>query len=159
MIDAMLPLSGVLGSALCGCAIGWVLGRRRIGGYVTTVPDRSQVCDLLGKTPDERRRVQDVKAVLEQLRHVSRVRGHRAGDAEAAFDQMRCVLSEVLSDIASSPSVRDAEAGRLLLDYYIKRVGSHQVVMERLYLSRPTFYRRLKHGLNLVAQRLEEPAA
>ena len=43
----------------------------------------------------------------------------------------------------------------MLQDYYVKRVGSHEVVMERLYLSRPTYYRRLHHGFQLVAQRLD----
>ena len=51
---------------------------------------------------------------------------------------------------------RDAECGRVLLDYYVRRVGSHEVVMERLYLTRPTYYRRLHHGFLLVANRLDE---
>jgi hypothetical protein len=38
----------------------------------------------------------------------------------------------------------------------VKRVGSHEVVMERLHLSRPTFYRRLHRGLVLTAKRLDE---
>ena len=44
----------------------------------------------------------------------------------------------------------------MLLDYYVRRVGSHEVVMERLYLTRPTYYRRLHHGFLLVANRLDE---
>jgi hypothetical protein len=35
-------------------------------------------------------------------------------------------------------------------------VGSHEVIMERLHLSRPTFYRRLQRGFALVAERLDE---
>ena len=50
----------------------------------------------------------------------------------------------------------DRKAGKLLLDYYVKRVGSHEVIMERLHLSRPTFYRRLQRGFALVAERLDE---
>jgi DNA invertase Pin-like site-specific DNA recombinase len=50
----------------------------------------------------------------------------------------------------------NAEAGKLLLDYYVKRIGSHEVIMERFYLSRPTFYRRLQQGFALVAERLDE---
>jgi hypothetical protein len=42
----------------------------------------------------------------------------------------------------------------VLRDYYLKGVGSHAVVAERLHLSRPTFYRRLHSGLELVAERL-----
>jgi hypothetical protein len=54
---------------------------------------------------------------------------------------------------------RDAEAGRVLTDYYIRRVGSHEVVAERLQLSRPTFYRRLQRGLALVVERLNDLGA
>jgi hypothetical protein len=36
-----------------------------------------------------------------------------------------------------------------------RRVGSHEVIMERLHLSRPTFYRRLQRGFALVAERLD----
>jgi hypothetical protein len=38
----------------------------------------------------------------------------------------------------------------------LKRVGSHEVIAERLHLSRPTFYRRLQRGLTPVAERLDE---
>ncbi len=68
--------------------------------------------------------------------------------------QLRDLLTRVIGEIASSSSAREAEAGALLRDYYVKRVGSQEVVAERLHLSRPTFYRRLHHGWELVAQRL-----
>ena len=77
----------------------------------------------------------------------------------APASQLRTVLVDAVSELATSPRARDREAGRLLLDYYVKRVGSHEIVMERLYLSRPTFYRRLKHGLLLVTQRIDELSA
>ncbi len=69
---------------------------------------------------------------------------------------LRALLVDVISELAASPQPRDAEAGRLLLDYYVKKVGSHEVIMERLHLSRPTFYRRLQRGFQLVAERLDE---
>jgi hypothetical protein len=77
----------------------------------------------------------------------------RGGSAAA---DLRAVLVDVIGELAASPGPRDAEAGRLLLDYYVKRVGSHEVIMERLHLSRPTFYRRLQRGFALVAERLDE---
>ena len=77
----------------------------------------------------------------------------RGGSAAA---DLRSVLVDVIGELATSPGPRDAEAGRLLLDYYVKRVGSHEVIMERLHLSRPTFYRRLQRGFALVAERLDE---
>jgi hypothetical protein len=76
------------------------------------------------------------------------------GESTAA--DLRSALVDVISELASSAQPRDAEAGRLLLDYYVKRVGSHEVIMERLHLSRPTFYRRLQRGFALVAERLDE---
>ena len=69
-------------------------------------------------------------------------------------EDLRTLLVDVVADVAMSRNPRDAEAGRLLLDYYVKRVGSHEVVMERLHLSRPTFYRRLRRGLVLTADTL-----
>ena len=69
---------------------------------------------------------------------------------------LRACLIDMISEVAASSSPRDSEAGRLLLDYYVKRVGSHEVIMERLHLSRPTYYRRLQRGFQLVALRLDE---
>ena len=75
---------------------------------------------------------------------------------ESTASDLRAALVDVISELASSSQPRDAEAGRLLLDYYVKKVGSHEVIMERLHLSRPTFYRRLQRGFALVAERLDE---
>src|SRR5438067_2677082 len=86
---------------------------------------------------------------LGRLPGVSRAGGSTAAD-------LRALLVDVISELAASPQPRDAEAGRLLLDYYVKKVGSHEVIMERLHLSRPTFYRRLQRGFQLVAERLDE---
>ncbi len=69
---------------------------------------------------------------------------------------LRAVLVDVITELAVSPQPRDSEAGRLLNDYYVKKVGSHEVIMERLHLSRPTFYRRLQRGFQMVAERLDE---
>jgi len=76
------------------------------------------------------------------------------GESTAA--DLRAALVDVISELAASSQPRDAEAGRLLLDYYVKKVGSHEVIMERLHLSRPTFYRRLQRGFALIAERLDE---
>ncbi|TMC09478.1 MAG: hypothetical protein E6J41_10580 [Chloroflexi bacterium] len=63
-----------------------------------------------------------------------------------------------MRELAAARAPRDAEAGQLLVDYYVKKVGSHEVIAERLHLSRPTFYRRLQRGLTLTAERLDELA-
>lgn len=74
----------------------------------------------------------------------------------SAASDLRALLVDVIGDLATSAAPRDAEAGHLLLNYYVKKVGSHEVIMERLHLSRPTFYRRLQRGFALVAERLDE---
>ena len=107
-------------------------------------------------------RPQLVRAALDDLgtpealgrSPLGRLPGIANGESTAA--DLRAALVDVISEIASSAQPRDAEAGRLLLDYYVKKVGSHEVIMERLHLSRPTFYRRLQRGFALVAERLDE---
>jgi hypothetical protein len=74
---------------------------------------------------------------------------------ESAAVELRALLVDVIGELASSAAPRDAESGHLLLDYYVRRVGSHEVIMERLHLSRPTYYRRLHHGFELVADKLD----
>lgn len=107
-------------------------------------------------------RPQLVRAALDDLgtpealgrSPLGRLPGMSQGDSAAA--DLRSLLVDVISELAASQQPRDAEAGRLLLDYYVKKVGSHEVIMERLHLSRPTFYRRLQRGFSLVADRLDE---
>jgi len=65
--------------------------------------------------------------------------------------ELRGLLVDVIVELADSRSPREAESGRLLFDYYIRRVGSHELIAERLHLSRPTYFRRLQHGYTLVA--------
>lgn len=77
-----------------------------------------------------------------------------AGEDRTA--ELRALLIDVVRELAGSAAPRDAEAGQLLVDYYVKKVGSHEVVSERLHLSRPTFYRRLQRGLTLTAERVDE---
>lgn len=79
-------------------------------------------------------------------------------DGRGAGDELRRLLVDIAHELASAKAPRDAEAGRLLVEYYVKQVGSHEVIAERLHLSRPTFYRRLQRGLALTAERLDELA-
>ncbi len=73
--------------------------------------------------------------------------------------ELRALLVDVVSELSDSGRPEDAEAGRLLLDYYVKSVGSHEVTMARLNLSRPTCFRRLKRGHALVADQLRRLSA
>jgi hypothetical protein len=78
------------------------------------------------------------------------------GEGKGAASELKAGLIQAINDLASSADPRDAEAGRLLIDYYVKRVGSHELVAERQHLSRPTFYRRLDRGFTRLADKLEE---
>jgi hypothetical protein len=78
------------------------------------------------------------------------------GDGTAAARELKAGLIQAINELAASSDPRDAEAGRLLSDYYVKRVGSHELVALRQHLTRPTFYRRLERGFMRVAERLEE---
>ncbi len=69
--------------------------------------------------------------------------------------ELRALLVDVVGELSDSRSERDAEAGRLLLDYYVRKAGSHEVVMRRNHISRPTYFRRLQRGYMLVAQQLD----
>jgi tetratricopeptide (TPR) repeat protein len=60
--------------------------------------------------------------------------------------------------LAASGKPREAESGELLLDYYVRHAGSHEVIAERLHLSRPTFYRRLDRGLARLSEVLRDAA-
>jgi hypothetical protein len=81
-----------------------------------------------------------------------------AVEGTAAGPELRGLLVDVVRELSTAKAPRDAEAGQLLVDYYVKKVGSHEVIAERLHLSRPTFYRRLQRGLTLTAERLDELA-
>jgi tetratricopeptide (TPR) repeat protein len=60
--------------------------------------------------------------------------------------------------LAASSKPREAESGELLLDYYVRHAGSHEVIAERLHLTRPTFYRRLDRGLARLSEVLRDAA-
>jgi len=112
--------------------------------------------------PDSGTREQLVRAALDDLgtpealgrSPLAQLPGVTGGES-AAVD-LRALLVDVIGELATSTSPRDAESGHLLLDYYVKRVGSHDVIMERLHMSRPTYYRRLHHGFELVAEQLDQ---
>ncbi|HXN79166.1 MAG TPA: hypothetical protein VN965_10375 [Candidatus Dormibacteraeota bacterium] len=156
------------GVVLASAIVSWSIGRLLRAG----MPDSSAaVAPLLEVVPGEVRWTRDpqstirpqlVRAALDDLgtpealgrSPLGQLPGVSRGGSAAA--DLRSVLVDVIGELATSAGPRDAEAGKLLLDYYVKRVGSHEVIMERLHLSRPTFYRRLQRGFALVAERLDE---
>ncbi len=75
-----------------------------------------------------------------------------------AVTRLREMLVAEIKELAASPLRRDAESGALLFDYYVRQVGSHEIVAERLGLARATFYRRFHRGLALLSARLRAQA-
>jgi hypothetical protein len=114
------------------------------------------------KDPESTIRPQLVKAALDDLGTPERLGrsplallpGVSRGGSAAS--DLRALLVDVIGELASSSAPRDAEAGHLLLDYYVRRVGSHELIMERLHMTHPTYYRRLQRGFQLIAERLDE---
>jgi hypothetical protein len=161
-------LSLWLGVVMSSVVVSWMIGRLLRAGLPGTVeaPPAQPVAGIVEvrwtRDPQSTIRPQLVRAALDDLgtpealgrSPLGQLPGVSRGGSAAA--DLRSVLVDVIGELASSPGPRDAEAGKLLLDYYVKRVGSHEVIMERLHLSRPTFYRRLQRGFALIAERLDE---
>ena len=100
-----------------------------------------------------------VKQALESLDEpraldFNPLRRLRVLDPDGTVAELRALLIDVIGELSDSRRQRDAEAARLLLDYYIRKAGSHEVVMRRNHVSRPTYFRRLQRGYVLVAQQL-----
>lgn len=102
----------------------------------------------------------DVRNALEDLEQpalagsrLSSILELASGRASPAAE-LRVRLITAIQELQALPGPADAEAGRVLLDRYVTRAGSHEVVAERLHLSRRTYYRRLDRGLDLLAERL-----
>lgn len=162
-------ISLTTGTVIAAGLLGWLMGRLLPVGLpaamiapaipITTAETREV---RWTRDPESSVRPQLVKAALDDLgspeglglNPLSKLAAVSQGGSAAA--DLRAALIDVIGELAASPAPRDAEAGKLLLDYYVKRVGSHEVIMERLHLSRPTFYRRLQRGFALVAERLDE---
>jgi hypothetical protein len=146
--------------------LGWLAGRPAAGQSTMRSGAAKPVAALsnVGWTryPQNPARAQLLKTALEDLADLEALSRSPLtllpvlSGSEAAGSDLRDLLVDVIVELAASRMPRDAEAGRLMLDYYVKQVGSHELIMERLCLSRPTFYRRLQRGLALMAERVDD---
>jgi hypothetical protein len=84
---------------------------------------------------------------LIELRCLARCQSSRA-------QELRKILLAEISGLERSSNRQDSEAGKVLMDYYGNRIGTHEVVAEKLGLPRATFYRRLHRGLRRLAERI-----
>jgi hypothetical protein len=153
---------------LAAMMLGWLMGRLLSGGIPAVMelspkPAQDGHAEVhWTRDPESMIRWELVKAALDDLGTPERLGrsplallpGVSRGGSAAS--DLRALLVDVIGELAVSAAPRDAEAGHLLLDYYVRKVGSHEVILERLHLSRPTFYRRLRRGFELIAERLDE---
>ena len=172
---ALLPAGSVWGASLWSGAViastmlCWLMGRLLRAGMPAAVvepylslPDAAPLPERWTLDPDSTVREQIVRTALDDLGTPEALgrsplcRLPNLSGGESAAVELRALLIDVIGELASAGGPRDAESGRLLLDYYVKKAGSHEVIMERLHLSRPTYYRRLHHGFGLVASRLDD---
>jgi hypothetical protein len=78
-----------------------------------------------------------------------------ARDGEDPAAELADLLRDAARELSTSTVFRDAQAGHLLVEYYVKRSGTHDQIAEQLHLSRPNYYRRLQRGCELLADRLD----
>ena len=171
---SILPAGTTWGPSLWAGAIiactmlSWLMGRLLRSGLPAAIVEpylafaQEPLPERWTLDPDSNAREQLVRAALDDLgtpealgrsplAHLPVV----SKGASAAVE-LRALLVDVIGELAASSAPRDAESGHLLLDYYVKRVGSHEVIMERMHMTRPTYYRRLHHGFALVANRIDQ---
>lgn len=155
------------GAIIASTMLSWLMGRLLRAGLPAAVIEpyvlipEAAVPERWTLDPDSTAREQLVRAALDDLgtpealgrSPLAQLAIVSKGDSAAS--ELRTLLIDMIGELTAATSPRDAEAGRLLLDYYVKRAGSHEVIMERLHLSRPTYYRRLHRGFELVAERLD----
>lgn len=143
----------------------WILeyGPSGFASWVRRHLDLPEPESPLDMVPDEVL-TRQVKLALEDLyRHDSLAQSplvrlrcvpHGGGQGPGSWAGLRAVLLRLLDELQHAGPARDREAAALLSSYYVKRVGSHEIVAERLGLPRTTFYRRLNHGLSMLASRI-----
>jgi hypothetical protein len=155
------------GAIIASTMLSWLMGRLLRAGlpgaiiepYVV-IPEAA-IAERWTLDPDSTAREQLVRAALddlgtpEALGRSPLARLPVVSQGDSAAHELRTLLIDVIAELASSTSPRDAESGHLLYDYYVRKAGSHELIMERLHMSRPTYYRRLHHGFELVASRLD----
>jgi hypothetical protein len=69
---------------------------------------------------------------------------------------LRELLLKSVQDLVASKARAEAEAGTLLRDYYVRHIGTHEVIAARMHLGRQTYFRRRNKALGMLAQRLGE---
>ncbi|MBH5335157.1 hypothetical protein IHE55_10250 [Streptomyces pactum] len=121
-------------------ALPWWL--RRLGAEPAAGPQEETVADVAWALS----RIRDPGALA-----TSRLVGSPATPTVSA---LQAWLYEAVLELGTAEEQADAEAGAILQSYYLGRAGNHHRVATRLHLSRATYFRRLRRGLEVLATRL-----
>ncbi|WP_157546749.1 P-loop NTPase family protein [Hamadaea tsunoensis] len=98
---------------------------------------------LGGRRPRE----EAVRDALTNLRVPARLASSPLAERAGSPEALARLLVALISALAASPEPEDAEAGRILDLYFVRRAGGHDLLAHRLHLSRATYFRRLAYGL------------
>jgi hypothetical protein len=156
-----------IGSIMACTMLCWLLGRVLRAGLPAALVEPYMVMQTPEAVPakwtldpgNAEEREQMVHRALEDLRALEALgRSPLMGlPGITSANELRALLEDMITELATSTRApREAESGRVLLDYYVKRVGSHEVVQQRLHLSHAVYYRRLGKGFELIAARLDD---
>jgi len=67
-------------------------------------------------------------------------------------DDLAATLRHGIEALAASSSRPDAQAGQAMVETYLRTDAERATAAQRLHLSRATYYRRLQHGVNRLAE-------
>ena len=103
--------------------------------------------------PQEQRIAAQVRQALRDLHRPARLAANPllAWLEQPAAEDLQATLLHAIKGLCSSDTPADADAGQVLAGYYLSRNGGHEHVANKLHLSRSTYFRRLNHGVALLA--------
>ena len=114
--------------------VGWTaeaVGTDPLKPYAQQLPERELTAQL--KTALEH--IDELDALQQSpLTNLLQVR-----DEQDRAIALRACLLNAIGELADSPAHSDQQAGALLLAYYVKRIGSMELVADKLRLPRTTF--------------------
>jgi hypothetical protein len=143
----MVLAAGLIGSVVCGLIA--VPAAPANDPRAGAAPEVGSVTPAVLKRALESLRDPETLAALPLARTLG-----MDGPTQAVATELHRRLLAGIDSLSGSDDFRVAQAGRLLDHYYVHRIGSHEAVAARLHVSRPTFYRRLQDGLDLLAHQV-----
>ncbi|MFG3497028.1 hypothetical protein [Streptomyces sp. NPDC047928] len=117
--------------------------------------------------PADPGRVPDDRLVAEVSRALSRIRDPRSlagsplvgSPVTPTAARLGSWLHDAVLELGTSDADADAEAAAILQAYYLAGADSHHQVAHRLHMSRATYFRRLRRGLETIAARFTAESA